>query len=173
MCAAHLISATMRRPIFLPAAKWTDATTVNVCSQSQWTELTCNKPTQLHDAFIGHASQRHEWNWDGWCSVSSKHCACDSSFYRPTRGELNAEYYYYYHYDLGTQVPGNKKKYVMQQKQVQKSNWNEPYSYSFKKLSRGKMELYPESKRRVAEIKKLIFLSSTNWSGVAIGGSRF
>jgi len=50
----------------------------------------------------------------------------------------------------------------MQQKQVQKSNWNEPYSYSFKELSRGKMELYPESKRRVAEIKKLIFLSSTN-----------
>jgi len=25
-----------------------------------WTEPTCSKPTQLHDAFIGHARQRHD-----------------------------------------------------------------------------------------------------------------
>jgi len=27
---------------------------------SSGTELTCNKSTQLHDAFIGHARQRHD-----------------------------------------------------------------------------------------------------------------
>ena len=28
--------------------------------RSTWTELTCNKSTQLHHAFIGHARQRHD-----------------------------------------------------------------------------------------------------------------
>jgi len=35
--------------------------TLEACSQrTNWTELTRNKSTQLHDAFIGHARRRHD-----------------------------------------------------------------------------------------------------------------
>jgi len=53
-------------------------------------------------------------------------------------------FYYYYYFDPCTQFPGNEKNHAMQYKKVQKSSWNEPYSFSssFAKQSCSKMALY-------------------------------
>ena len=52
----------------------------------------------------------------------------------------------------------------MQYKKVQKSSWNEPYSSSFTKQSCSKMALYRWIKTESRWNKKLISLSSPDWS---------
>jgi len=70
-------------------------------------------------------------------------------------------YYYYYYYDPATLFPGNEKNY----KKVQKSSWNEPYSTSsFTKQSCSKNALYRWIKTESRWNKKLISLSSPDWS---------
>jgi len=40
---------------------WTCAFEWSCSQRTNWTEVTCNKSTQLHDTLIGHARQRHDW----------------------------------------------------------------------------------------------------------------
>ena len=62
-------------------------------------------------------------------------------------------------------IPEERKKYAMQYKKVQKSSWNEPYSSSsFTKQSCSKMALYRWIKTERRWNKKVISLSSPDWS---------
>jgi len=62
-------------------------------------------------------------------------------------------------------IPGEWKNYVMQYKKVQKSSWNEPYSSSsFTKQSCSKMALYRWIRTESRWNKKLIYVSSPDWS---------
>ena len=73
--------------------------------------------------------------------------------------------YYYYFFDPGTQFPRKEKITLCNIKKVQKSSWNEPYSSSsFTKQSCSKMVLYRWIKTERRWNKKLISLSSPDWS---------
>ena len=78
---------------------------------------------------------------------------------------LPISYYYYYFFDPGTQFPRNEKITLCNIKKVQKSSWNEPYSSSsFTKQSCSKMALYRWIKTESRWNRKLISLSSHDWS---------
>ena len=61
-------------------------------------------------------------------------------------------------------IPEEWKNYAMQYKKVQKSSWNEPYSSSFTKQSCSKMALYRWIRTESRWNKKLISVSSPDWS---------
>ena len=74
-------------------------------------------------------------------------------------------YYYYYYLWPRYWIPREWKHYAMQYKKVQKSSWNEPYSSSsFTKQSCSKMALHRWIRTESRWNKKLISLSSPDWS---------
>ena len=68
-------------------------------------------------------------------------------------------------FDPGTQLTRNEKITLCNTKKVQKSSWNEPYSSSsFTKQSCSKMALYRWIRTESRWNKKLISVSSPDWS---------
>ena len=59
VCTPTVTVFRLRYSKYLHHSKY-DYCRLKVCPRMNWTnwpELTCNKSTQLHDAFIGHANQ--------------------------------------------------------------------------------------------------------------------
>ena len=80
-------------------------------------------------------------------------------------GCVIAPYYYYYYYLTQALSSQGMKKITLCNKKVQKSSWNEPYSSSsFTKQSCSKMALYRWIRTESRWNKKLISLSSPDWS---------